>query len=159
MLRLTQQNILVFHKDFENYFTALHLFKEINSHDFWNTIFLNEIFLILLEIIVDAHTVVRNYTERSHVAFTQFSAVIIYCETTVKYHNQDLDIDGSQDKEQFHDHKELSCCPFLATPNSLQLHPLLAPYPLATINLFLVYNFVISRTLYKWNHRVCHEAQ
>lgn len=41
---------------------------------------------------VDLQAVVRNNTEKSYIAFTQFAHMITSCHAVVPYHNQDIDI-------------------------------------------------------------------
>ena len=46
------------------------------------------------EVILNSHAVVRNNRERSHVPFTQFASMVIFCKTTAWYHIQYIDIDS-----------------------------------------------------------------
>lgn len=48
---------------------------------------------ILFEVIVDSHTVARNYKKRSHVLFAEFPLIVTFYKTTVQYHTYDIDID------------------------------------------------------------------
>ena len=60
----------------------------------------------------------------------------------------------SQDTEQSHHHKDLSCCPFITT-----LTPFLQPYPVPRPWQPLIcppfLNYVISKMSHKWKHIVC----
>lgn len=69
----------------------------------------------------DSDAVVRN----NRILFTQFWPMIVSYKTRAQYHNQDIDIDTGKVQDVSNYHKDLSCCPFIATPTSLQ--PLLLP--------------------------------
>lgn len=42
--------------------------------------------------IMDSHAVVRNRTERAHIAFIQFPWMVTTCKAMVQHYNQDIDI-------------------------------------------------------------------
>ena len=76
-------------------------------------------------------------------------------KTVIQCPTQDADI-GAVKTEPFHHHKDLSC-PFIGmppppTPSS---HPTQVLGPGNHSSVLPLYNFVISRMLYKWNHIVC----
>ena len=64
--------------------------------------------------ILDSHVVLRNNSGRSHIPFIQFPPVVTSCNTIHRIRTLTLIL-----STYFHHHKNLSCCPSVATPTSL----------------------------------------